>query len=256
MSYKALNEENCNDFPNFKYSEFACHCDGQYCNGYPVAFSYELAKNLQNIRDHFGRALVITSPIRCERWNEIQGGVSNSKHKQGWAADFYLNGVSYDEVYNYVRTLPYFNYAYRVKANQNVIHYDIIPPNEDIVQPVERNENVDQLKVNATNLRVRDGAGINANVLGFANTGGIYNYYQIYNNDDYEWYRIADNQWIANINLEIYPAKKEPTIDELKKKIQELTDANNLLIIANEEYKKINNELQEKINNIKEIVEN
>lgn len=135
MSYKPLTAENCKDFKNFKYSEFKCKCKGKYCNGYPVPFSYELAKNLQNIRSHFGKPLTITSPLRCETWNSKQGGVKNSKHKKGWACDFYIKGVSYNTLARYVKTLSYFNYCYRVKKNQDVIHYDIIPPSYSYTEP-------------------------------------------------------------------------------------------------------------------------
>lgn len=128
MSYKPLTAENCKEFKNFKYSEFKCKCGGRYCNGYPVPFSYELAKHLQTIRTHFGKPLTITSPLRCETWNSKQGGVKHSKHKKGWACDFYIKGVSYNSLAKYVKALPYFNYCYRVKKNQDVIHYDIIPP--------------------------------------------------------------------------------------------------------------------------------
>lgn len=128
MSYKPLTKDNVKEFKNFKYKEFKCHCGGKYCNGYPVAFSYDLAKNLQNIRSHFGKAVHITSPIRCERWNVIQNGKSYSKHKKGWACDFYIKGVSYNTLANYVKKLPYFNYCYKIKPNQNLIHFDIIPP--------------------------------------------------------------------------------------------------------------------------------
>lgn len=128
MSYKPLTADNCKEFKNFKYSEFKCKCKGKYCNGYPVPFSYDLAKNLQTIRSHFGKALNITSPLRCETWNTKQGGVKNSKHKKGWACDFYIKGVSYNTLAKYVKTLPYFNYCYRVKKDQDVIHYDITPP--------------------------------------------------------------------------------------------------------------------------------
>lgn len=127
MNYKALTEDNCKDFKNFKYKEFKCHCKGRYCDGYPVAFSYELAKNLQRVRDHFGKPLVITSPIRCQKWNDMQkGSIKHSRHTKGWATDFYIKGVSYKELYNYVKKLPYFHYAYQ--TGTNVIHYDITPP--------------------------------------------------------------------------------------------------------------------------------
>lgn len=124
--YKELTSENCKDFKNFDYREFACKCGGKYCNGYPVAFSYDLASNLQKVREHFKKALIITSPIRCKQHNKNSGGVSDSKHLKGWACDFYISGVSASELMKYVKTLPYFRYTYKVSGN--VIHYDITPP--------------------------------------------------------------------------------------------------------------------------------
>lgn len=155
MSYKPLTSENCKDFKNFKYSEFKCHCKGKYCNGYPVPFSYDLAKNLQNIRSHFGKPLTITSPLRCETWNGKQGGVKNSKHKKGWACDFYIKGVSYNTLAKYVKTLPYFNYCYRVKKNQDVIHYDITPPSYTEPKPEMKNNNNEEL-IKSLNNQIND----------------------------------------------------------------------------------------------------
>lgn len=124
--YKKLTSTNCKDFKNFNYGEFKCKCGGKYCNGYPVAFSYDLANNLQKIRNHFGKPLVITSPLRCKQHNKNSGGVSNSKHLKGWAVDFYISGVSANDLMNYVKKLSYFRYTYKVSGN--VIHYDITPP--------------------------------------------------------------------------------------------------------------------------------
>lgn len=151
-NYKPLTEENCNDFKNFKYSEFKCKCGAKYCNGYPVAFSYELAKNLQNIREHFKKALIITSALRCTQHNKNVGGVTNSKHLKGFAVDFYISGVSYDELAKYVKTLSYFNYCYKVKKNQNVIHYDIKPPAYTEEPKNDNNSEVDDLKSKISDL--------------------------------------------------------------------------------------------------------
>lgn len=124
--YKKLTSSNCKDFKNFNYSEFKCKCGGKYCDGYPVAFSYDLASNLQKIRNHFGKALIITSPLRCNKHNKNSGGTTTSKHLKGWAVDFYVSGVSANSLMNYVKKLPYYRYTYQVSGN--VIHYDITPP--------------------------------------------------------------------------------------------------------------------------------
>ena len=125
--FKPLTEENVKDFKNFKYNEFKCHCKGKYCNGYPVSFSYDLASNLQNIRSHFNKAVIITSAIRCQKWNDsLKGSVKNSLHTKGKAVDFYVKGISYKTLLAYVKKLPYFKYSYNISGS--VMHYSINPP--------------------------------------------------------------------------------------------------------------------------------
>nr|DAK87173.1 MAG TPA: peptidase [Caudoviricetes sp.] len=194
MSYKPLTAENCKEFKNFKYSEFKCHCGGKYCNGYPVPFSYDLAKNLQTIRTHFGKPLIITSPLRCETWNSKQGGVKNSKHKKGWACDFYVKGISYNALAKYVKTLPYFNYCYRINKNQDVIHYDITPP--DYTEP--KADTKEEL-INSLNAQILD---LNSKI------------------------KEQDSQ-ILNLKSQI--SEKEATIEELNEKLINSTCKHKLL---------------------------
>ena len=204
MSYKPLTADNCKDFKKFKYSEFKCKCGGRYCNGYPVRFSYELAKNLQNIRSHFDKPLTITNPLRCETWNGKQGGVKNSKHKKGWACDFYIKGVSYNSLARYVKALPYFNYCYRVKKNQDVIHYDIIPPSYSYTEPskVDTKEEL----INSLNAQINE----------LKNT----------NNSLTDKIKELDSQ-ILSLNTKL--SEKETDIEELNKKLINSTCNHKLL---------------------------
>ena len=126
MAFRTVNDENINDFKNFKLGEIKCKCGGKYCNGYPTGFSYELLSQLQNIRSHFGKAVIITSALRCPTHNKNVGGVKNSKHTQGKAVDFYVKGVSYNTLKAYVNKLPYNNYTYNISGS--VMHHDITPP--------------------------------------------------------------------------------------------------------------------------------
>lgn len=100
---------------NFKLEEFKCQCGGKYCTGYPAALDAYLLKNLQKIRDKYG-ATTISSGLRCSRHNANEGGVSNSRHKYGKAADIY-NATSRTEsgrksIMSYWRSLPHNNYTY------------------------------------------------------------------------------------------------------------------------------------------------
>lgn len=218
MSYKPLTAENCKEFKNFKYSEFKCKCGGRYCNGYPVPFSYELAKNLQNIRSHFGKPLTITSPLRCETWNSKQGGVKNSKHKKGWACDFYIKGVSYNTLAKYVKALPYFNYCYRVKKNQDVIHYDIIPPSYSYTESskVDAKEEL----INSLNTQINEMKNVNNSL----NTQ--INELKNTNNSLTDKIKELDSQ-ILVLNKRI--SEKETDIEELNKKLINSTCNHKLL---------------------------
>lgn len=126
MAFRVVDENNIKDFKNFEFRELKCKCGGKYCNGYPVGFSYELLSQLQDVRNHFGKAVIITSAVRCAQHNANVGGVKNSKHTQGRAVDFYVKGVSYAKLKAYIDKLPYKNYQYNVSGS--VMHRDINPP--------------------------------------------------------------------------------------------------------------------------------
>ncbi len=93
---------------------------------------------------------------------------------------------------------------------------DIILAND-----VKRNEEIPQIKVIASELRIRSGPNVNSNILGFAKKDGIYNDLEVYKDSKYIWHRIADNQWVADNGkwLEILPIinYKELYECELKK---------------------------------------
>ena len=70
----------------FKKSEFACKC-GKYCNGYPAEIDMNMVKIADQIRNRIGKPITINSGIRCKTHNANVGGVSNSQHILGKAAD-------------------------------------------------------------------------------------------------------------------------------------------------------------------------
>lgn len=70
----------------FKKSEFACKC-GKYCNGYPADIDMNMVKIADEIRNRIGKPIQINSGLRCKTHNANVGGVSNSQHLLGKAAD-------------------------------------------------------------------------------------------------------------------------------------------------------------------------
>lgn len=103
-----------------------------------------------------------------------------------------------------VMTIPNDNglHAFRKKK--------VEPPKPDVVPNVERDEYKNQIEVKVDNLRVRGTPTINGDFIGFA-TPGFYDFYETAQNDDYGWYRIAENQWVAYDPewLDVYYAKEK-----------------------------------------------
>ena len=85
---------------NFKVREFACK------DGSDVIFiADELVNVLQQIRDHFGKAITINSGYRTPTYNKKIGGATYSQHMYGTAADIVVSGVKPSEVYAYANAL-------------------------------------------------------------------------------------------------------------------------------------------------------
>ena len=86
---------NLKDSKYFSLPEFKCHCNTKYCTGYPAVVSKDLVDNLDKLRKWAGAPIVITSPLRCLKWNALQGGVSSSYHTKGKATDIYCSKYSH-----------------------------------------------------------------------------------------------------------------------------------------------------------------
>ena len=118
-------------YPNFKKSEFKCPCGK--CNGYGEGIASTLVKTLQDLRNKYGKSITISSGYRCPARNKQKGGVSNSKHMEGLAADFYMSGFNSQttrvNMVNELKKTKYYRYAYcNVNGNYpkmgNVVHID------------------------------------------------------------------------------------------------------------------------------------
>lgn len=86
---------------NFRYSEFECKCGkckSQKINSSIVAFA-------QQIRDYFGKPVIVNSGYRCREHNVKVGGVSKSQHVNGNALDIVVKNVSPIEVAKYCETI-------------------------------------------------------------------------------------------------------------------------------------------------------
>jgi len=117
---------------NFSRSEFACpHCG-------EVEIDPLLVATLQRIRDKAG-PVVVTSGYRCPVHNEAVGGVNNSQHIYGRAADIYVPGMSQAALLALVREMTvnediYAGYAYAIKNSKRAVHVDVRIPESNTVR--------------------------------------------------------------------------------------------------------------------------
>lgn len=77
----------------FKREEFRCQCNGKYCNGFPVEPEEKMVRTVDEIRHRLGIPIGIVtsggSGVRCSKHNAEVGGVYNSEHLYGRAADLH-----------------------------------------------------------------------------------------------------------------------------------------------------------------------
>jgi len=69
-----------------------------------------LAAMLQKVREHYGKPVNVSSGYRCRALNSRVGGSSSSQHMLFEAADFSVEGVTLQAVFDWIRTksgLPY-----------------------------------------------------------------------------------------------------------------------------------------------------
>lgn len=85
----------------FDREEFRCQCGGKYCNGFPVEPQEKLVRTVDEIRRRLGVPVQIVtaggSGVRCRQHNANVGGVANSLHLTGNAADLHC-GKSPEEM--------------------------------------------------------------------------------------------------------------------------------------------------------------
>lgn len=82
-------EDFWNEIQYFTRAEFTCKCGGKYCDGFPAEPAEATVRALDEIRKRLGVPVTISSGLRCKQHNANQGGVSDSQHMYGLAADLH-----------------------------------------------------------------------------------------------------------------------------------------------------------------------
>jgi uncharacterized protein YcbK (DUF882 family) len=78
---------------HFSRKEFECRCCGR------LQLDSHLIEGLEVLRVLAGVPVVVNAGYRCPRHNQEVGGVPNSEHTRGLAADIRLPGLSLQQMY-------------------------------------------------------------------------------------------------------------------------------------------------------------
>ena len=102
---------------HFSRSEFGCPC----CDFDTV--DTMLIWVLEDVRDHFGEKVTISSGARCCRHNAIVGGGKDSQHLLGKAADIVVEDVRPERVADYLEHA--YPARYGVGRYESWVHVDV-----------------------------------------------------------------------------------------------------------------------------------
>ena len=110
---------------NFDSTEFDSH-DGAIMPQYILDNIIVVANQLQVVRNFTGRSITINSGYRSPAHNESIGGVSNSQHTKGKAADIVVKGLDPIQVYVLLEGLIEDGLILEggLGLDNNCIHYD------------------------------------------------------------------------------------------------------------------------------------
>jgi len=89
---------------NFSKEEFDCN-DGSEMPINVYHNMVKVANQLQSLRDYIGKPIQVNSAWRSEEYNASIGGVKNSQHIMGRAADIVIKGMTPIEVSKIIEEL-------------------------------------------------------------------------------------------------------------------------------------------------------
>ena len=105
--------------PQFNLSEFACPC----CKR--VMLHPLLLEKLEKLRKIIERPIHITSGYRCFEYNQKVGGVANSYHLIGLAADIKVKDINLIELLEICENIDFAGIGFYEK--KNFLHLDVRP---------------------------------------------------------------------------------------------------------------------------------
>jgi uncharacterized protein YcbK (DUF882 family) len=104
---------------HFSRKEFECRCCGR------LQLNQRLLDGLETLRDLAGVPVVINAGYRCAQHNQEVGGVSDSEHTHGLAADIRMAGLSLQQMYELALQVPQFAAGGIGAYDDHFLHVDV-----------------------------------------------------------------------------------------------------------------------------------
>lgn len=105
---------------HFTTEEFCCSCG---CD--TVRVDLRIVDALEKLRTAVDAPLQVTSGYRCAKHNKAVGGVENSPHKRGMAADVRAAGIPPADLFRRARDLGIFT-GIGLSVEGNYVHVDVM----------------------------------------------------------------------------------------------------------------------------------
>ena len=105
--------------PHFSKAELACRCCGR------LKVDPRLIEGLEALRILAAEPIVIHAGCRCPAHNRAVGGVPNSEHTRGLAADIHIPGLNLQQMYDLASEVPQFAQGEIGAYDSNFLHVDV-----------------------------------------------------------------------------------------------------------------------------------
>jgi len=106
---------------HFSKAELACHCCGE------LKIVHELVDALELLRTLAQRPVVVHDGYRCLSHNQQVGGVTDSEHTRGQAADVSIPGLSLQQMFELALKVSAFFHGGIGAYDGKFLHLDIRP---------------------------------------------------------------------------------------------------------------------------------
>lgn len=106
---------------HFSRAELACRCCGE------LILDQGLMDGLEQLRSLAGREILIHDGYRCHAHNQEVGGVTDSEHTRGQAADVGIPGLSLQHMYELALQIPTFAKGGIGVYDGGFLHLDVRP---------------------------------------------------------------------------------------------------------------------------------